>query len=559
MPRRKADTHGCAPQDQQKPATWRVALYIRLSKEDGNDESESVVNQKKILADYMEKEFGDPYAVVDYYIDDGLSGTDDRRANFMRLIKDIEDGHVNCMVCKTLSRAFRNYADQGYYLEDYFSQRNTRFITLGDPKIDTFKNPDAVSGLEVPITGLLNDRYAAKTSHDVRRTFRMKRERGEFIGAFPPYGFLKDPENRNRLILDPEIVPIKHDMKRWVLLEGMSLLAVAKRLNELGIPNPTVYKRRKGWNYNSPHMKDQKGLWLAKSVKEVLLNPANIGHMVQGKQKVISYKVHDKVSVEKSDWFIVESMIDPTFSEDEYDALVRMLSRDTRTVTTGRTVHLFSGFLRCADCGMAMHRKTNGTKAGVYYACRTYAEKSKNACTRHSISERLLEKAVLASIQYHIFYLKGLSEFLESANYAAAALAQTDWVDRSIADNGRELEKKRSLFDGLYEDLKGGVISEEVYRRLSEKYQRQADELLQIIKNLEVERARLASGVARQSEVFETFRKHKNITALDRMILNDFIDTIYVHEGKALTIKFRFSDQVGQILAFVEQNAEGAK
>ena len=162
---------------------WRIAVYIRLSREDGNEESESVVNQKKILSEYLEQYFEGQFILVDFYIDDGLTGTDDTRESFMRMIQDVESGKANCVVCKTLSRAFRNYADQGYYLEQYFPLKNVRFISTGDPKIDTYTNPEAITGLEVPITGLMNDRYAAKTSSDVRRTFDHKRRRGEFIGA----------------------------------------------------------------------------------------------------------------------------------------------------------------------------------------------------------------------------------------------------------------------------------------------------------------------------------------------------------------------------------------
>jgi DNA invertase Pin-like site-specific DNA recombinase len=133
----------------------------------------------------LEQYFTGEYEIVDFYIDDGLSGTDDSRESFMRMVQDIEAGRVNCVVCKTLSRAFRNYSDQGYYLEYYFPQKNVRFISTGDPKIDTYTNPEAITGLEVPITGLMNDRFAAKTSSDVRRTFDHKRRNGEFIGAFP--------------------------------------------------------------------------------------------------------------------------------------------------------------------------------------------------------------------------------------------------------------------------------------------------------------------------------------------------------------------------------------
>ncbi|MCL2494163.1 MAG: recombinase family protein [Oscillospiraceae bacterium] len=185
MPKAKPRTTKPAAPKAAAQIIWYIAVYIRLSRDDGNEESESVVNQKKILTEYLEKQFSGQYVLADFYIDDGLSGTDDTRASFMRVIADIEDGKVNCVVCKTLSRAFRNYADQGYYLESYFPQKHVRFISTGDPKIDTYTNPEAITGLEVPITGLMNDRFAAKTSSDVRRTFDHKRRNGEFIGAFP--------------------------------------------------------------------------------------------------------------------------------------------------------------------------------------------------------------------------------------------------------------------------------------------------------------------------------------------------------------------------------------
>ena len=172
-------------------SVWRIALYIRLSRDDGNDESMSISNQRKILMEYVGQFFKEDGKLIDVYADDGQTGTDFERPEFQRMLRDIEAGKVNCIICKNLSRAFRNYSDQGYFLEKIFPKFHIRFITLGDPKIDTFINPEAVSGMEVPINGLMNDRFAYKTSSDIRRTFDTKRRKGEFIGAFAPYGYKK--------------------------------------------------------------------------------------------------------------------------------------------------------------------------------------------------------------------------------------------------------------------------------------------------------------------------------------------------------------------------------
>ncbi len=167
---------------------WRIAVYIRLSKDDGNDESLSVTNQRKIITEYIEEFFEGEYIIADVYADDGLTGTDYERPEFQRLIHDVEAGTVNCIICKTLSRAFRNYSDQGYFLEKVFPLYGVRFISIGDPSLDTFKNPDAVQGMEVPITGLMNDRYAARTSNDIRRTSTPSAGKANLSAHLPPTG-----------------------------------------------------------------------------------------------------------------------------------------------------------------------------------------------------------------------------------------------------------------------------------------------------------------------------------------------------------------------------------
>lgn len=176
---------------------WRVGVYIRLSREDGRQESLSVQNQRKILLDYLEHDFQGRWELAGIYVDDGLTGTDDSRESFQRMIEAVKAGKLNCILCKTLSRAFRNYADQGYFLEEVFPRYRTRFIALGSPRVDSFLDPEAVQmGLEIPINGILNDRYAAKTSADVRRTLDMKRRRGGVYRLLCPLRLCQGPREQ---------------------------------------------------------------------------------------------------------------------------------------------------------------------------------------------------------------------------------------------------------------------------------------------------------------------------------------------------------------------------
>jgi len=529
--------------------TWRVAAYIRLSREDGSGESGSVTNQKKILAEYLERSFEGLYTIADFYVDDGLSGTDDSRESFMRMVQDIEAGKVNCVVCKTLSRAFRNYSDQGYYLEYYFPQKHVRFVSTGDPRIDTYTNPEAISGLEVPITGLMNDRFAAKTSSDVRRTFNTKRRNGEFIGAFPPYGYLKNPQDKNHLILDENIVPVKKEIYGWIVYGGMSLNGAARRLNGMGVPNPSAYKRSLGWNFRPDA--DNDGLWTGSTVRRILLDRVNLGHMVQGKQRVVSYKVHDRVAVPEEEWFVRENTHEATFSPEEYGALERVLRRDTRTANGEGTMHLFAGFLRCRDCGKALQRKSaNGM---VYYACRTYTEKSRERCTRHSIRLDLLEAAVLRSVQAQIALLDDLPAVMEEIGRVPAKATQSGRLEKLCAEKRRELEKVRHLGDSLYADWKSGEMDREAYLRRGEKFAAQEAQLREAVANLEEEAGRAAQAAAGENSVPAMFLEHGNIRRLDRALLVELADTIHVHEDRQITIEFRFQDAAAG-LAFADNH-----
>ncbi|MCL2445707.1 MAG: recombinase family protein [Oscillospiraceae bacterium] len=534
---------------------WRIAVYIRLSREDGGEESQSVTNQRKILDEYLRENFAGEYEVVDYYVDDGLTGTDDTRESFMRMIADVEAGRVNCVLVKTLSRAFRNHADQGYYIEEYFVQKNVRFISTGDPRVDTFINPDVIYGLEVPISGLMNDRYAAKISADIRRTFNTKRRNGEFIGSFPPWGYLKDPADKSKFILDENIVPIKREMFRWVVHDGMSLQGVAKQLNELGVPSPMAYKHSIGMRLNTPMTGKSDGMWSGGGVKEQLLNPVNLGHMVQGRHRVVSYKVHTMIKVPQDEWFVVENTHEPTFTQAEYDALVAALKRDTRRPNGVPTVHLFSGFMRCFDCGKAMQRRAS--KGHTYYACRTYGEKSNTACTKHSIRVDRLEEAVLAALRLQISLIDNLAQAVEQINTIPKQDTKSARIEKALRDKFRETERVKTLNDGLYIDWKTGNLSHEEYRRMKAKFAEQLVQLITVIDKLTEEQRQLGNGVTSENAALVAFSKHRNLHALDRAVLLELVDKIHVHEDKQLTVTFRFADELARIIEYVQINAPG--
>lgn len=546
---RKADKTAAAA---SRHIVWHIAVYIRLSREDGNDESLSVTNQKKIIKEYLEQFFEGEYVLVDHYIDDGLTGTDYDRPDFQRMIHDMEAGKVNCIICKNLSRMFRNYSDQGYFLEKVFPMNKTRFITVSDPKVDSYLRPETIEGLEVPINGLMNDRFAAKTSHDIRDTFAMKRRRGEFIGAFAPYGYQKDPEDKNSLIIDEEAAQAVRDIFQWFVHEGMSKNGIAKRLNANGVLNPSAYKRSKGLRYCNPQMDKNDGLWSGSAVASILKNLMYTGTMVQGRQTVISYKVHDKVAVPREDWYIVEGTHEPVIERGLFDMAQELQKRDTRTAPNSRELHLLAGFIRCADCKKAMVR--HRTKNHVYYYCRTYREKAKGICTKHTVREETLIGVTLTAIQKQIELVAAMSETIEAINKAPAVQTQSVRLTAILKLRRKDLEKTANIIDGLYGDWKSGDISREEYLRLKNKYEAQAEQLRQVIANIEEECEAAERGAAAEAPYLAAFLKYRNITTLQRSILVDLVKDIYVHEGGGIEIEFNFADQHRRILELIENN-----
>ena len=476
------------------PRVWKVGKYIRLSRDDGNSESESITNQRKILDEQIPGYFSDDYDIVDEYIDDGRTGTsDDTRPDFLRLVEDVKRGRINCIVTKNLSRAFRNSANQGKFLEEFIPLYNTRFISLYEPRIDTFLNPEVVHSLEVSITGFMNEQYAYKTSVDIRRTFDTKRKNGEFIGAFAPYGLMKRPNDKNSLMIDEEAAEVVRDIFHWFVDDGMSKSSIVKRLNELGIPNPACYKHRKGFKFCNPQIQKNDGLWCETTVRNILLNQMYIGNMVQGKQKVISYKVHDRVRMDEKNWYIVENTHEAIIDRATFDKAQSLHQRDTRVAPNQQKVYLFSGFVRCADCKKSMTRKV--AKKFVYYCCATYSRKSKTACTKHTIRVEVLEKAVLLAIQKQIALVGNLAEIIDEISNAPVIHTESKRINSLLASKQKELEKLTVVMDNLYMDWRTRDIDKTEYRRIKAKLEAQTTQLQEVIANLQKEKEVFAKGI----------------------------------------------------------------
>lgn len=526
---------------------WQIGIYIRLSKEDlrNSDESESITNQRAINLAFVKETFcHEPYRIYDIYADDGRSGTTEAaRPEFQRLTQDIRQGHVNCVVCKTLARAFRNYADQGKFLEQFLPACNCRFIAFGNPYVDTFANPDCTQNMEIPINGLMNDRYAARTSEDVRRTFQVKRSQGAFIGAFAPYGYIKNPWNRNAFLIDEEAASVVR-LIYAKYLDGMSKHSIVRYLNEHGIPCPALYKQLHGLKYQNPHSDPVKNpLWSDRTVGQILKNQMYCGDMVQGRSRMKSYKVHIQQPVPSEQWSIVKNTHEPVIDRQTYHKVQRLLQRDTRTSPRNDTLYLFSGFLRCADCQRAMVRSE--VKQIVYYYCSTYKRRSKLACTKHTLHHDKLEAAVLCAIRQQVYLAVDWAQITEQIRSADSARSRAGETANVMEQKKRELSKIIRYRQSVYQDWKDQEISQEDFRRMRDDYTQQEERLREIIRKLK-EEAEKGSAGERDEPLWTELQKMNNIDRLTRDILIELVDHIVVYENGNICIVFRFADGMGR-------------
>ncbi|MGC6175181.1 recombinase family protein [Lacrimispora sp. 38-1] len=538
-----------------KNKVWYVAFYIRLSREDkrGKDESESITNQRLILTDFLEQQDDDDeYVFIGEYVDDGVSGTtDEERENFQRLLADIQKGKINCVIVKNLARSFRNNGDQSYYLGDWFPRNNVRFISLYQQPIDTYKDPQNAQNIAVPVQGVLNEEHARGTSESVRRTFDKKREKGLHIGSFASYGYQKDPEDKNALIIDEEAAENVKSIFAW-FLEGMSKNAIVRKLNDSGILCPAAYKKSKGMKYKNPNVIDGNPLWCAMSVSNLLKNRIYVGDMVQGRYRVKSYKIHVQETVPEDEWFIVENTHEPIISREDFAKVQELLKKDTRTAPKQKTLYLFSGFLRCADCGKAMTRSK--VRGNVYYYCRTYKDQSKTACTKHTIKHNHLEQAVLYAIKQQVYIAVSFSEMVSRINTAPLQKSQSIRLNELIASKEKELSKISRYKQGIYQDWKDGEITHKDYRQMKEDYEQQIEAINEVIGNLQEEKAELENGIDVENPFLVAFRKYENINQLTRDILIELVDTIKVYENGNISVRLKFANEYRRVEEFIEVN-----
>ncbi len=518
---------------------WNATLYLRLSRDDGDkEESNSITGQRELLRDYISQrpELRE-YAVR---VDDGFSGSTFERPSFQKMIEDVKAGRTDCIIVKDLSRFGRNYLDAGEYIEKIFPFLGVRFIAVND-HYDSLGDKKASDDLIIPFKNLINEAYCRDISVKIRSQLEIKRKNGQFLGSFATFGYLKDEQNKNKLVVDEYAADIIRDIFKWKL-EGVSPQDIADTLNKLGVLSPMEYKRSLGMKFTTSFKTNTKALWSAGTVIRILKNPIYTGVLVQGKETTPSYKVHKRITKDESEWIVIEDSHEAIITKIDFNSVQKILKLDTRRSPDDEAVQLFSGMVFCGDCGASMVRKTvpAGGRKYIYYVCS--AHKQDKSCSPHRMRDTVLEGIVLDSLKQHIREVVDMSELIEITDTAPLRTAQAQKVQRQLDKKHEEYEKLQKLLMSLYENLTDGIIDREEYARLKRSFALRADETEKQMDALRESLTDIQNNGTENAWTDE-FIKRQGLTALDRAVVVALIDKILIHSDDVLEIIYRWQDE----------------
>lgn len=543
--------------------TFKVAIYLRLSKEDDDlscssgakSESNSISNQRKLIYDFMKSH--PELELYDEYKDDGKSGSNFDRAEFQRMMKDIEAGKVNCVVVKDQSRFGRDYIDVGKYKEKIFPKLGVRFITIneGYDSLSATSSDD----LAFTINSFVYDFYIRDISTKIRTNLTAKKQNGEYAGAFVAYGYVKDSNDKSKLVVDQFAADVVRDIFRWKI-EGLSPQNIAVRLNELGIPSPAEYKKLSGSNYKTSFQTSSKAVWSHVSVRRILKNEIYLGVMIQGKRTTPNYKTKTVVTKAESEWLRVEGTHEAIISVRDFELVQELLRDDTHCRAGDVTVPVYAGRIYCGDCGAAAVRKTvsYAGRRYVYYVCNANKH-DKTVCSRHSIREDILGQVIYQTVRHQIDLLldvdKALRQF-ENLSWEKHKLKQ---LDASIEIQEEVVRKNNTLRLGIYEDLRAGLLDRSEYESLKKELAERIDEATAAIEKLNKEKREILDGVSKQQSWIEQFRQYENVTELTRPMVIHLIERINIFEDSNIEIVFRHRNQIEEILRFISEQTTDKK
>lgn len=510
----------------------KACMYLRLSRDDGDTmESNSIGNQRELIRTYAEKE---EITILKEFVDDGVSGATFKRAAFERMLKALEDGTYDTVIVKDLSRFGRDYIESGRYLQKVFPELGVRFISVND-NYDSEKSDVSDTHLILPIKNFINDSYCRDISTKVRSSLETKKRKGEFIGAFAPFGYKKDPKDKHKLLIDRKVSPIVEEIFHLKVI-GYSSRAIAKSLNDRGVVTPLKHKENIGSNFTSG-FSNKNSKWDAKMVNRIVRNRVYVGNLEQGKRVKLNYKTDLEIKVDENDWIVIENSHDPIVSISEFRIANRILMRDT--ANTKGEPSFFAGMLFCKDCNEPMVRRKYKVKDGykVTYICSTY-NKEKGACTRHSIKEDELKSLLNYLVKDRIRLHESLYDEISMMNIDDIKL-NVEFDDLTKEKNKYEMMRKT-----LYMDLEDGLIDEDEFESFRKTYLEKIKEVDNEIEAKKVYALNLKEKLKSKKDWFTDLKELREVPELSRELFVTLVDRVEIGEGKDIRVIFNDMEEI---------------
>ena len=507
-----------------------TAIYCRLSRDDGTEtESNSIGNQKKMLTQKA-KELG--LTNTKYYVDDGFTGTNFNRPAFQELLDDIEMGYISVVIVKDLSRLGRDYVSVGHYTDNYFPDHNIRFIAVND-MVDSDEGENEIA----PFKNVMNEMYARDISRKVRSAHRIRGNMGEPLSQ-PPYGYMKSPENKKKWIIDTEAAEVVRDIFR-MCLEGMGNEAIARELQNRQVLIPMAYWQSKGLNRGGKKTQPNPYKWCKTTVQKILCQQEYCGDVINFKTYSKNFKNKTRIDNPVENWKIFKDVHEPIIDRDTWETVQKLTARTKRRAPKKENArkHIFSGLIRCADCGSNMSYHTNTVNKDIhYFSCSNYVKDTRGTCqARHYIRADALEQIV-------ILELKRLAMMLQQDEKLLAEILEKK-TNKDFYDEKKHLEEQlqkaivrqqtvASLYEKLYEDNATGKVTDEWFTHMSHKYEVERAELKVKIFNLREQVANMQTVQHSKDMFISAIRKFLDMDTITAPLIHELIDRIDVYEAE---------------------------
>lgn len=522
---------------------YRVVLYLRLSSDDGdNRESDSISNQRILTRGYLDGK--SEFVIVREFVDDGFTGTNFDRPDFQEMMRYLEEGKADCIVCKDLSRFGRDFSGVLQYVERILPQMRIRLILVNDNYDSNFPNHDFIT---LRMKSLINDIYPADTSRSVRANLLAKMTDGQCVAAFAFYGYMKSPEDKHKLVIDPVAGAVVQDIYH-LKLKGYSFSGIAEILNLRGILPPLAYKQLYlGQNLKTGFQTKGKSRWEATMVRRILMDERYTGVLLQGRTTTPNHKVKRIIHKSEDEWVRVENAFEGLIDKYTFMVVANLLERDTRRSAGGMA--LLSGLVECGDCHQNMVRKSPDGR-NYYYVCSTSLYEKE--CTSHSISEKRLIPIIKKCVQIYIAKIVELDAVLRYVQTRSVPKQKILEADKILQVLRQECDRIMKIKKNLYESYCEGLLEEEEFKAYKKTYDEELIQKEEAIKRQQEDILNLSATMDRQQEWMKRILLYKDIEEIDRTVIVVMVKRISISADKMVSIDFWYEDEYERLRSLLE-------